>query len=50
VPKAEYKALLAQAVEVEAQFPVMPEPDALAAEIAALRSDHPQSLRSDHPQ
>jgi leucyl/phenylalanyl-tRNA--protein transferase len=39
VPKAEYKAMLAQAVEVEAHFPVMPEPDALAAEIAALRSD-----------
>ena len=40
VPKAEYKARLAQAVEVDAVFPAEPDPAAVAAEIAALRSDH----------
>jgi leucyl/phenylalanyl-tRNA--protein transferase len=38
IPRAEYKRLLARAVEVPAVFPVEPAPEALAAEIAALRA------------
>ena len=39
VPRARYKAMLAEAVEVEASFPAEPDPAALAAEIAALRGE-----------
>jgi leucyl/phenylalanyl-tRNA--protein transferase len=41
VPRAEYKRLLAAAVEVEARFPPAPDPGALAAELAALRAPTP---------
>lgn len=37
VPRAEYKRLLAEAVEVEARFPDAPSEAELAAEMAALR-------------
>ena len=37
VPRAAYKALLAEAVEMPAQFPTTPDPAALEREIAALR-------------
>jgi leucyl/phenylalanyl-tRNA--protein transferase len=42
VPRAEYKAMLAEAVELPARFPAEPEAATLLAEIAALRSDHPE--------
>lgn len=38
IPRAEYKRLLAEAVEVEAQFLDAPPEDRLSAEIAALRA------------
>ncbi|MCW8087891.1 leucyl/phenylalanyl-tRNA--protein transferase [Sabulicella glaciei] len=41
VPRAEYKAALAAAVERDAAFPDTPEPERVAEEIARLRSDHP---------
>lgn len=43
VPRALYKAALAEAVEVDATFPADADPGAVAAEIAKLRapSDHP---------
>jgi leucyl/phenylalanyl-tRNA--protein transferase len=39
VPRAEYKAMLAEAVERPARFPAEPDPAALLAEIAALRGE-----------
>lgn len=38
MPRAEYKRALSEAVEVAAHFPDAPPPEALAAEIAALRT------------
>jgi len=41
VPRAQYHALLAAAVEVSAHFPVSPDPAVLACEIEAMRRDLP---------